>query len=91
MINEANQVHDDINQKFEKIDFTPVRILEALHLIFQKNMKNYNELSNPNDLKNHLDQFFKNLSGKMHIWVQPWISCCNGFNKISYKSTKTES
>ena len=72
MINEANQVHDDINQKFEKIDFTPVRILEALHLIFQKNMENYNELSNPNDLKNHLDQFFKNLSGKYPSKSKPY-------------------
>jgi predicted O-methyltransferase YrrM len=72
LISEANQVNDDINHEFNFFDFIPVKISESLNLIFGKTIEDYHELSHPDDLKKHLDQFFENLSGNYPSKSKPY-------------------
>lgn len=72
LIKEANQVHDDINQEFQNFDFIPVKMMESLNLIFGNTMEDYHDLSNPDNLKKHLNYFFENLSGNYPSESKPY-------------------
>ena len=72
LINEANQVHDDNTQKFEKFEYTPVDISKALELITHNHTDNDTDLLKINNLKNHLESFFKNISGDYPSITKPY-------------------
>ena len=71
MINEANQVHEDGNKKFNDFEFKPVISSQALQLIFGKAIEDDKNLK-IDDLKEHLDNFFKNISGDYPSTSKPY-------------------
>jgi predicted O-methyltransferase YrrM len=72
LINEANQVHDDDTQKFKNFDYDPVDLSLALKLITDNQIDFKNTSLEINNLKKHLESFFKNLSGDYPSNTKPY-------------------
>ena len=72
LVNEANQVRDDNTQKFNNFEYNPVDISEALELITNNQNDCNNDVLTINNLKNHLESFFKNISGNYPSITKPY-------------------
>ena len=72
LVNEANQVRDDNTQKFKNFEYKPVDISEALELISNNQNDFNNDVLAINNLKNHLESFFKNISGNYPSTTKPY-------------------
>jgi hypothetical protein len=74
LINEANQVHDDLKNKFKNSEFNVVDASNILKIIFEEYKLDDQEISKINDLKNTLEHFFQNLSGDYPSKSKPYPS-----------------